>query len=171
MTYFAIHTMPLYAVWAMLDDSRCDNGCSLMTNCLARMGTCSEWQGTSLLNPENIPQIKQCINGVPRSTSTARYSTVPNLTLPRMSPMRKKCIILPRSCIIIFVALGKFGIDWILFLVDRFVRRKVSLKILRPASVLRRQKCGRSWLRVDPNLNLYLVRQFWKVYNHCGFIL
>lgn len=76
-----------------------------------RMGTGCECNGTNLHSPENIPRTDQSINGMPRSTSTARYLNIQTQTSTCESPMYTKKRILSKSCTSSFVALDDFGTD------------------------------------------------------------
>lgn len=142
MTCVAIRTIVLYGAEAMFDVSRCTSGRSLLTNCFVRMCTGPECKGTTFLSPGNILRINRSIKGVPSSTSTARFSAMPNGTLICKSPMQTERRIVPKSCIGYFISLHNLGTDRHLILGDHFLGRKVSLIILREALVSSRHMCG-----------------------------
>lgn len=161
-TSFAIRTMVSYGVEAMFNSSRCNNGRSLLTNPLVRMSTAPEYHCTTLLSLGNILGIYRSINGVPRSVSTARFSTLLNQTLTCKSPIQTKRSTVPKSFISSFIALRDFGTDWYLILFYYSFWRMVILTNLRPATVSRRHTCGCSWLKLIPTWSCTLFVGFAK---------
>lgn len=64
------------------------------------------------------------------------------------------------TCTGFFIAPYIFGIDWYIIFVDYPFWRKVFLTMLRPAPILKRRSCGRSWLETIP---------IWTCTSYVGF--
>lgn len=95
-------------------------------------------------------------------TSAARCLTRQNQTLTYKSPMRTRRRFVSKSCIGSSIPLRVFGTDWVLCLVDHFLRRKVLLTISRPAPVSGSHMCGFNWLELIPNWTCTLYVGFEK---------
>lgn len=128
----------MYGAETMFDDSRCDNGHLLLTNCLVRMGY-RAWMPRyhSSLSREHLvdkPIFKW-------KAQRHVHSQIFNYAKLNWLPVRTKRRFVYRSCTSSFIALRKFGTDWFLIFVGHFLRKKVLLIVLRPALVSRRHMC------------------------------
>lgn len=81
----------------MSDGSKCDKGRSLLKNCFVTPRKGSERHGTTLLSVIHIPQVSLYMTGLPKSTSTTIFSTMPNQALTCKPPVRAKRSIAPKS--------------------------------------------------------------------------
>lgn len=115
---------------------------------------------TTLLCSGNILQVNQSVNGVTRSTFTARFSNMPNQTLTWKSPLRWRKWHVSNSCIAFLIALHNFGTELFIIFVDHPLQKKVFLTSLRPVPMSRRHMRGCNLVGVDTDLSLYLVCSF-----------
>lgn len=144
MNYFANRTPVLYGDVVMSGRSSFDRDGSFSTNCLVRMRTDFECQGSICLFFRNISQIYESKNGVARSPSTVRFFIFPSRSLTCHTSMHAKSRFISKSFMVFFIVLRSFVTDWYLFHDEHFLKT-VLRKVQSSFSVSMGRMCEWSW--------------------------